>query len=187
MDPKIGEISLITEDSTTVMAGTLTVVGNGCTVSSDMTISSATGHSSRLLTLSPPSSANAFHFNLENFTISNFGNSSIEGGGLFLTNIGSSTLRNMIFQNNAGDNGGAVFLDMSVDVLFQSCSFVENNASTYGAGVFIYTNSLRISFVNCSFLSNIVAEDGGVYSRVCSGKLCSVMVLSNNLNDAECL
>jgi len=161
MDPLLGEISLtsfLTDDLE--LQGTLSVVGNGCTVSADTTTNP--GHASRLLSLVLPSPVNSFHMNLDNFTVSSFGNTSMDGSGMFLANLASSTLSSMTFEKNVGSFGGAVFLDDSSDVVFQSCVFQDNNASIYAAGVMVYTGCNRISFNNCSFLANIAAEDGGM-------------------------
>lgn len=168
MDPLKGQISLTatplspgdTSSSTSALQGTLSVLGNGCTITANT--SSSGQQASRLLHVvlpSPP--AFDFHLLLDNFTIANFGDVSVEGSGLFLANLGNSTLSSMTFRSNSGSNGGAVYLDTSEDILFESCVFQHNNASIYGAGVFIYTECHRISFNDCSFISNICIEDGG--------------------------
>ena len=172
MDPRKGHVSLtsfLTADdssssasASSALQGTLSVIGNGCTVSANTSLVASSGQASRLLHLVLPAPPiYTFHLLLQNFTIANFGDVDVEGSGLFLTNLGNSTLSSMTFEGNSGSNGGAVFIDTSSDIVFQFCLFQSNNASIYGAGVFIYTESHRISFFNCSFFSNICIEDGG--------------------------
>ena len=165
MNPLLGEISLAKELTLdNMLEGTLTIVGNDCTIAPDVTGVNALELTSRLLHVALPSLDNDFTLNMENFTIYNFGNNTLEGSGLYLVNLARSSLRHMTFNNNTGSNGGAVYIHSSTNVDFQSCIFNNNSASIYGGGVFVLEDSLKITFSNCSFFGNFAVEDGGKLS-----------------------
>jgi hypothetical protein len=164
MDPQMGQVTLtsVLADPTRSMRGTLSVIGNGCVVTTTADISAPLGNSFKFLEVLFPIENNNFHLHLENFTISNFGNSSIDGSGLYLVNLGSGSLSHMIFSENIGRDGGAVYIDSSNDIELQYCIFKDNNASVYGGGVYVESESDRLSFLDCSFFANFAVEDGGV-------------------------
>ncbi len=63
--------------------------------------------------------------------------------------------------NVAATEGGAVFIDRSIDktvVSVSSCAFQNNTSGTFGGAV--HTN-IESEFRECSFDSNQATEDGG--------------------------
>jgi hypothetical protein len=91
------------------------------------------------------------------------GKSIFDGGGLYCEN-NSPLIRNCIFRNNFGYNGGAVFVTTSSDITFTNC-LITNNKAEQGAGFYVYDNS-SLTLINTT-LSNNKAEyggGGGIYS-----------------------
>lgn len=159
MDPLLGQVNLSAKGQSRLLRGVLSVMGNGCTVSGRFIY--GTPPSGFLRIANTVAVNNNFHLNLENFTISNFGSSVVDGSGLFLEKMGSASLRHMTFSNNVARSGGGVFIDNSNNIDFKFCFFKENNATAHGGGVFILSGSDRVSFFNSTFQGNYAGEDGG--------------------------
>ena len=86
------------------------------------------------------------------------GNSAENGGALA---AGYGTVKDISFNNNHANNGGAVYFAGSG--LTVNCNFTNNSASHNGGAVYV---SEKGNVVNCSFEDNSAAHDGGaVYSK----------------------
>lgn len=110
---------------------------------------------------------------LEGFTLRN-GNAGLaggdDGGGLRVV-AGSPTLRNCVFRDNTGYQGGAVRIDNS-NSLFEDCSFFDNLAVHQGGGV--YTQNGKPTFRRCHFEGNGANYGGAFLSRTNSGSVVTV-------------
>ena len=80
------------------------------------------------------------------------------GGGLFCDVGVSATISNCVFTGNAALIGGGAFLN-EASPSFVDCVFLENENAYNGGGVYCYTSG-RPSFTRCRFEAN-VAESGG--------------------------
>jgi len=86
------------------------------------------------------------------------GNSAENGGALA---AGYGTVKDISFNNNHANNGGAVYFAGSG--LTVNCNFTNNSATHNGGAVYI---SEKGNVVNCSFEDNSASHDGGaVYSK----------------------
>ena len=84
---------------------------------------------------------------------------SAENGGALAAGYG--TVKDISFNNNHANNGGAVYFAGSG--LTVNCNFTNNSAAHNGGAVYI---SEKGNVVNCSFEDNTAAHDGGaVYSK----------------------
>ena len=84
---------------------------------------------------------------------------SAENGGALAAGYG--TVKDISFNNNHANNGGAVYFAGSG--LTVDCNFTNNSAAHNGGAVYI---SEKGNVVNCSFEDNTAAHDGGaVYSK----------------------
>ncbi len=95
-------------------------------------------------------------YNHSNYNLSFFnnvvsGNQSREGGALFLDGT-SHLINNLLFNNTASWNGGAVFMDYSGYGRFINNTIVQNSAGTSGGGLYIYKPAPEI--VNSVFWNN---------------------------------
>ena len=63
------------------------------------------------------------------------------------------TVEDTLFQENAGLNGGAVYLSNG-NTTFRNCSFENNLAAMHTGQVYSAFGTGRVEFVNCSFVSN---------------------------------
>lgn len=159
MDPLMGHVSLtsILAYPNRNMRGILSIVGNNCIVTSN----SSSGVASRFMEVIFSEKNDFFDLILENFTIANFGDESIEGSGLYYYNLGKGKLLNMAFIGNLALNGAGIYIDESHKIDFVSCLFKENNASMFGGGVHVQSQSHHLSFTDCVFDSNFCVDDGG--------------------------
>lgn len=76
---------------------------------------------------------------------SNYG---IHGGAISTSGRSEMKIINCLFHHNSADKGGAIYLDASYNIFDMStinCTFVYNDASTYGGGLFINTNTSNSS------------------------------------------
>ena len=121
IDATLGELFW----STTRM-GSLTIEGNNCSIHAVAPNSFGT----RLLNISKtsvddPSSA---EFYMQNLTLRGFGDESLNGGTLYLQNILSGFIQDIIFVQSTGGHGGAVFIDASLNFQLERSLFIDNLA-----------------------------------------------------------
>ena len=96
--------------------------------------------------------------------MSNFGNSTLEGGAVYLSGIVHSRMERCDFLNNTAHSGGAVHIGNSgshVDIV--DCSFNANSASDLGGGLYIDSFNTDFSILNVSFLNNTAYSGGGLF------------------------
>ncbi|MGZ9676572.1 T9SS type A sorting domain-containing protein [Flavobacterium sp. GNP001] len=94
---------------------------------------------------------NSNNYNLSFYNNVVSGNRSREGGALFLDGK-SDLINNLLFDNKASWNGGAVFMDYSGWGKFINNTVVQNSAGTSGGGLYIYKPAPEI--VNSIFWNN---------------------------------
>jgi Secretion system C-terminal sorting domain len=82
-------------------------------------------------------------------------------GGAVQIISSSPVFHNVVFRNNFGFTGGAVFVDGQFDPIpapkFFDCAFIDNVANT-GAGVELLT--AKALFKDCVFTGNVIPDDG---------------------------
>ena len=94
---------------------------------------------------------------MSNLTIKNGKLSSIEDGGGIYANA-DLELDSCVFQNNeAGDDGGAVYMEVGKNITARYC-IVNGNSAGWGGGIYVGSNA---DILNCEFSNNTVSTDGG--------------------------
>ncbi|MBR4751151.1 MAG: fibronectin type III domain-containing protein [Thermoguttaceae bacterium] len=88
-----------------------------------------------------------------------------EGGGCFVTSIGTLTIDNCLITNNKADTGGGVFGRYVVNI--KNCN-ISGNTASYGGGVYgigdIHGGKrAEITITNCSISDNTANNGGGIY------------------------
>eukprot|EP01041_Mallomonas_annulata_P011432 gene11432-23911_t len=85
-----------------------------------------------------------------------------DGGGIYIIQSSSVTLRdNYLYGNRASHQGGGIYLATSSVVSIKQCQFSNSN-SEYGSAVYM-SSTLNIYFHLCSFTKNIADAGGTVY------------------------
>lgn len=100
--------------------------------------------------------------NLSIINHTNFNNNSVhtlygEGGGIFIESSNVFIDNSIFSNNNASNNGGAIYVNWGVNLNLSNSNFTYNWAK-YGGGIFLNIPSPNITI--CKF-SNNHAEDGG--------------------------
>lgn len=75
------------------------------------------------------------------------------------------TLTRCLFQNNEGEDGGAIRCRGSMapektTLVLTDCTFVDNSSSTGGGALYLY-NAKTVTISNCIFRNNKATQDGG--------------------------
>lgn len=167
IDPDEGEVDLNFGSSSHTAIGTLRIVGDAATIVQPNSLSTA---ACRVFGYRGESSSNVpsitdlsktLNFQFSNFSVAFFGNETFRGGAISLVNYnygsvgrGTATFEAIIFRNNSAYIGGAVLVHNSRDVVFSSCSFVSNNATEEGGGMYIEADNLMINVSHCTFADN---------------------------------
>ena len=107
---------------------------------------------------------------LDGFTIQDGKNELSNGGGGGMLLGGSSpTIRNCVFRNNAGVQGGAVYDDGSASPILINCVFIGNTATASGSAAF--ANGATLNMYNCT-----VAGNAGDYATIHLGDFSSLLM-----------
>ncbi|WP_458456143.1 Ig-like domain repeat protein [Methanobrevibacter sp.] len=91
-------------------------------------------------------------------------------GGAVYASYFENTAKGLIFIDNSGYYGGAVYLRKECDVTFESCYFENNRAltssSSQGSGAAIYVDSSgsKLSLISNIFVNNAATSDSGVFN-----------------------
>jgi len=105
-----------------------------------------------------------------------------QGGAIFVNDgLGSTRVvieRSTLFNNHAGDEGGAIHIDFS-DVVLQDVTITDNGA-TNGGGMSVILSDLTAE--RTAILNNVATTGGGIY-----GALCDVTISNSTFshNEAE--
>ena len=146
-------------------AGSLIIRGEGSIVAPMVTGELGMGvRESRLLEVDA-TVGRTLSFHMSNITISSFGSDTIEGGAVRLVDLAAGSMSNVVFRNNSGSSGGAVFMDDSPGFRFVDCVFDSNSALNDGGGLLISTASSGVQVEACVFTGNRVRDGmgGGIY------------------------
>jgi hypothetical protein len=83
-----------------------------------------------------------------------------QGGGLYIDENASPTIRNCTFKKNSTINeGGAIYINSGASPLLIDCLISENSSACDGGGVFL--SGASTSFSNCIISLNSASWDGG--------------------------
>jgi len=157
LEPSLKELYL----NNTKMNGTLALVGNGCHLSPNTSASL----SMRFLHVNFPDPG-GFTFSLEvtNLTLTRFGDKDTDGGAMMLCNVrssGVSLISNVIFTENKGLHGGAVFVSESDFLILKECTVSSNFAVYDGGGLYIDSECDNIEIDSSVFIRNTAQSNGG--------------------------
>ncbi|MEG3838139.1 Ig-like domain-containing protein, partial [Microcoleus sp. Z1_C3] len=159
----------------TSTGGTLTITGNGATITR-----SGAAPSFRIFNVN--SSGN---LTLDNLTVSN-GLTSAGGsaGGLYLNSGAIATINNSTFSNNQGlSDGGAIF-NGSGQLTINNSTFTANSAQASGAAITMSGGTANIS--NSTFSANTARNDGGAIITYSGGNTTIVnSTITNNTADSD--
>lgn len=85
------------------------------------------------------------------------------GGGVAV-HLNYTTFRNCIFKNNNAQQGGGAWVGGVCMTEFHDCEF-RSNTATLGAGALLGNSSELVWFQNCSFLfNNATSKGGGIFA-----------------------
>jgi hypothetical protein len=146
-------------------AGSLIIRGEGSIVAPMVTGELGLGVSESRLLEVDATVGRTLSFHMSNITISSFGSDTIEGGAVRLVDLAAGSMSNVVFRNNSGSSGGAVFMDDSPGFRFVDCVFDSNSALNDGGGLLISTASSGVQVEACVFTGNRVRDGmgGGIY------------------------
>ena len=156
MQPALGELYVQGVQTN----GTLSIVGNGCQVSPDASNASSSD-STRFLRVD---GGHSLTFRLSNLSVSLFGNSTMDGGAMYLHDVlsdDSSGMQNVHFSENMGRKGGALYISQCAHMTITACTFTNNSANDDGGGLYVDTDSVHMTFRSCSFATNTAEFSGG--------------------------
>jgi hypothetical protein len=188
IDPAQGEILLSAHSETA--AGTLCILGNSTSLVQPIFSSM---NANRLFSYVGSSSSGfvksgqTLNFIFRNFSIAHFGNRTTLGGAISMENYNSGSevddgftlFDTMTFRNNSGFIGGAVKINAGSNIEFISSSFIGNNATREGGGVYLEADNSFINVSSCTFVENVarglleehgsavVDSSGGLGGGVC--------------------
>lgn len=194
------DIISLTEDITLseplpLIKGTITVEGNGHTISGDnrFPIFTIVGgkFTIRDLTLTAGNSAQdggailvqGAELLIENATFTN--NRSEKGGGAISTlpsNI-SLTIRDSLFKDNASDSGGGAILVYGGAAAITGSTFENNEAGRFGGGVEAFVGTVRIS--NSTFAGNRAGRAGAILVSGATTTLTHLTLVDNQSHWGE--
>jgi hypothetical protein len=108
------------------------------------------------------SSENSITCTISSNIIKNFGNSSNEGGGIYVNNFKQISIwQNLIFKNKAV-RGGGVFLNPKESLSMVNNTIASNTAEMQGGGLYVKTSNMTsdIALINNIFWDNTAANEG---------------------------
>ncbi len=142
----------------TINEGTLTINGNGATLSESI---GNTGSIFEVLS--------GGNLTLNNVKITNVGGGS-HGGGVYVNSGGTATISGSTFSGNSGSVGGAVYNNGTVKVT--DSTFSGNSATSgNGGGLFNSGASASLTVANCTISGNTASGSGGGIENTGSGTL----------------
>ncbi|WP_458405249.1 hypothetical protein [Methanobrevibacter sp.] len=93
-----------------------------------------------------------------------------KGGAVYASTF-NNTAKGLIFINNSGYYGGAVYIrEKDTDLVFESCYFENNRALTksssqgVGAAIYVDKSSSQLSLISNMFINNAATTDSAVYN-----------------------
>ncbi|MBW8041183.1 MAG: hypothetical protein FVQ85_14430 [Planctomycetes bacterium] len=98
------------------------------------------------------------------------------------TNLTAPTIKNCIISNNSADRGGGMYNENGNPII-KNCTFRENFALRYGAGM--YNGSFSSpTMTNCTFSTNSASSGGGMFNFNSTPTMTNC-ALDNNLADYQ--
>ena len=108
------------------------------------------------------------------------------GGGLFLPNAAMTIARCKITGNGAS-HGGGIYMSDEVGTGFSpqviNCLITNNNASTWGSGIFFYGSALSPTVMNCTIADNTAGDGVGVYNLLASVTITNSIIYGNSTSN----
>ncbi|MFC1966979.1 right-handed parallel beta-helix repeat-containing protein, partial [Chloroflexota bacterium] len=111
---------------------------------------------------------------IDGFTITN-GNTSLGGGGIYITSCQPTTISNCIITSNSGAvAGGGLLIDTNSRATIVNC-VITNNSAQMGGGIGVDSTS-STTFINCTIADNGADYfGGGIYS------VSSITTITNSI------
>lgn len=100
-------------------------------------------------------------------------NPASRGGGLYIADYGSPTIRNCLFMKNYAIYGGAVFAKDYSHAVISNCAFTGNSSAGDGSCIYNRPGS-STSFINCSFSGNLMPAIGNGSDNAVLVKNCII-------------
>ena len=83
----------------------------------------------------------------------------------------TDNLEYCLFNNGKTTNGGAILIDAVINFNLTNCEFYNNEVGENGGAIHIDKSSNNINIINCTFLKNKCRKNGGAISIVNSGRI----------------
>ena len=90
-------------------------------------------------------------------------NSAVIGGGVYLMNSATSSIRNCLFENNSALHASSLSISGVGTCRVSSTNFTNNNAAEYGGAVMSSTR--QSYFEDCQFSDNFAKYGGSIFSN----------------------
>jgi predicted outer membrane repeat protein len=106
-------------------------------------------------------SGGTFNLTISDSTIE-YGHTTLEGGGMYLSNLDSTTISGSTFADNSGANGGFLqYTNSGGNSISFTDSIIRNNRATGNSQGAMYMAGGSISFDKCSITGNSAPDRGG--------------------------
>lgn len=112
--------------------------------------------------------ANSVNFRLAHLIVENgdptniAGNIRVSGGAIYALANSSIVAKNVNFQNNIAENGGALYIQSGTNLTMIGSSLIENTATDDAGALFLNSNS-RVLFSDVDVVENTAQDNGGVF------------------------
>ena len=167
----------------------LTIEGNGFTISGDATNSLLTVSADNVVLNNITfkcSSSRAILWTGDNGTLTNsyFTNGYEVNGGAVMWNGANGAIKYSVFTDNNATKGGAVYWD-GVNGTIDNCDFIRNTASQAGGAV--YWNNVNGTVINSRFINSTAAGSDALFESK-KGNIIrneNNQIIGSNINDDE--
>jgi hypothetical protein len=130
----------------------------------------------------PDGSRNYAGITVDGFTFTG-GRTTANAAGGFNAHLSDSVVRNCIFHDNHGVEGGAVWFGGQGDAVLEDCLIYDNWAS-WGGGVMLINSEPRLTVRRCTIRNNwATTTGGGIFAVHCTMTVEDCLIYGNTSGD----
>ena len=96
--------------------------------------------------------------------------------GLFLSQVASASVAESVFEGNVADQGAALLVQLTQQVILHACDFIANSANIGGA---VFATLAEFNITNCTFLKNSAESHGGALALLSTTSEAMQFTLKN--------